>query len=86
MRRSRSWRDRQTDWQRLAPRIGVTDDATLAIYRKRYLEGLPQRPITAEETDAAKLYDVLAKVGGAKLIGNGDKLDPGTFYKATMEN
>lgn len=74
------------DWKMLAPRIGVTDDATLAIYRKRYLEGLPQRPITAEETDAAKLYDVLAKVGGAKLIGNGDKLDPGTFYKATMEN
>jgi NitT/TauT family transport system substrate-binding protein len=74
------------DWQKLAPRIGVHDAATLEIYRKRYVEGMPQRPISADEADAAKLYAVLAKLGGAKLVGNGSKLDPGTFYKAAMEN
>ncbi|HEY1735462.1 MAG TPA: ABC transporter substrate-binding protein [Methylovirgula sp.] len=73
----------QDEWTKLAPRIGVSDPAALAIYRKRYLEGLPRRPIAAEEADAAKLYDVLAKAGGEKLVGPGKTLDPGTFYKAS---
>lgn len=74
------------DWQKLAPRIGVSDPAALEIYRKRYLEGLPQRSVAAEEADAAKLYRVLAQIGGRKLVGSGAKLDPGTFYKAAKEN
>jgi len=73
------------EWQKLAPRIGVSDKAALEIYRKRYLEGLPQRSVAAEEADAAKLYQVLAKVGGPKLVGPGKKLDPGTFYKALKD-
>ncbi len=73
------------DWQKLAPRIGVTDAAALAIYRKRYLEGMPQRSAAADEADAAKLYRVLAELGGAKLVGPGTKLDPGTFYKTETE-
>ncbi len=56
-------------WEKLAPHIGVSDAATLAIYRKRYLEGIPRRPIADDEADAAKLYDALAKLGGAKLVG-----------------
>jgi NitT/TauT family transport system substrate-binding protein len=72
----------QDEWTKLAPRIGTSDPAALAIYRKRYLEGLPRRPVAEEEADAAKLYDVLAKAGGEKLVGSGKTLDPGTFYKA----
>lgn len=75
----------QDEWTKLAPRIGTSDPAALAIYRKRYLEGLPRRPAAAEEADAAKLYDVLAKAGGEKLVGSGKTLDPGTFYKAATE-
>ncbi len=74
------------EWKKLAPQIGVSDPAILEVYRKRYLEGLPQRPLAADEADAAKLYDVLAKIGGPKLVGNGNKLDPGTFYKAAVAN
>ncbi|QXX75953.1 hypothetical protein MHY1_02787 [Methylovirgula sp. HY1] len=74
------------DWQKLAPRIGVSDPAALEIYRKRYLEGLPQRSVAAEEADAAKLYRVLAKIGGRKLVGSGTELDPGTFYEALKGN
>lgn len=73
------------DWQKLESRIGVHDAATLEIYRKRYIEGIPQRPIAADEADAAKLYTVLAKLGGAKLVGTGAKLAPGTYYKADGE-
>jgi len=75
----------QADWQKLAPRIGVHDAATLDIYRKRFVEGIPQRPVAADEADAAKLYSVLARLGGAKLVGTGTKLAPGTYYKADGE-
>ena len=33
------------EWQRLAPRIGVSDPQALAIYRARYSEGILRRPV-----------------------------------------
>lgn len=74
------------EWQKLEPLIGVKDKATLEIYRKRYVEGIPHRPIADDEADANKLYTVLARLGGAKLVGTGAKLAPGTYYKANGEN
>jgi NitT/TauT family transport system substrate-binding protein len=68
------------EWQRLSTRIGVTDAAGLDIYRKRYSEGIPRRPIADEKRDAAELYRVLAEAGGAELVGPARELDPGTFY------
>lgn len=70
------------EWQRLAPRIGVSDPAKLDVYRRRYLEGLPSRPLAEEETDAKALYRVLADIGGTDLVGPARELDPGTFYTA----
>jgi NitT/TauT family transport system substrate-binding protein len=69
------------DWQRLAPRIGTTDGATLAIYRQRYAEGIPRRSIAEEADDAKTLYRVLADIGGADLVGPAKELDAGTFYR-----
>jgi NitT/TauT family transport system substrate-binding protein len=68
------------EWQRLAPRIGVVDKAGLEIYRKRYAEGIPRRPVGEEENDARALYHVLAEFGGADLVGPARELDKGTFY------
>ena len=70
-----------TEWQRLAPRIGVTDAGTLALYRQRYSEGIPRRPIDAEAADARALYKILADIGGADLVGPGQELDAGSFYR-----
>ncbi len=69
-------------WAAAAQRIGPKDAATLAIYRKRYIAGVPKRSVAAEEEDAAALYRVLAEIGGEKLVGPGKTLDPGTFYKS----
>ncbi|BDV33433.1 ABC transporter substrate-binding protein [Methylocystis iwaonis] len=68
-------------WAAAASRIGQKDAATLDIYRKRYVAGIPKRPIAEEEKDAAALYKVLAETGGEKLVGPGKTLAPGTFYK-----
>jgi NitT/TauT family transport system substrate-binding protein len=71
----------ETEWQRLAPRIGVRDPASLAIYRQRYSEGIVRRPIAEEEADARALYGVLAEVGGPELVGPARELNRGTFYR-----
>jgi len=70
----------EAEWQRLAPRIGVSDKVGLEIYRRRYGDGIPRRPIRDEELDAAGLYRVLAEIGGAELVGPARELDKGTFY------
>jgi NitT/TauT family transport system substrate-binding protein len=70
------------EWQRLAPRIGVDGADALEIYRRRYIEGIPRRPLADEAADAQALYRVLAEIGGAELVGPAQALDPGTFYSA----
>jgi NitT/TauT family transport system substrate-binding protein len=71
-----------SEWQRIVPLIGNNDPATLAVYRQRYREGIPRRPIADEEADARTLYHVLAKLGGTELVGSATDLAPGTFYRA----
>jgi len=75
----------ESEWQRLAPRIGTTDPNTLAIYRKRYAEGITRREVAEEEADAGALYRVLAEIGGADLTGPARELAPGTFYRPAAE-
>lgn len=70
----------EAEWQHLAPRIGVADKAGLDIYRQRYSEGIPRRPIGEEEQDARALYRVLAELGGTELVGPARELAAGTFY------
>jgi NitT/TauT family transport system substrate-binding protein len=73
-------------WQQLAPRIGTSDAAALEVYRDRYLEGIPRRPVDAELADATELYTVLAEIGGPELVGPAPTLDPRTFYTASGPN
>lgn len=70
------------EWERLAPLIGAHDAATLAIYRDRYREGIPRRPIADEEADARVIYRVLARLAGPELVGPASELEPGTFYRS----
>jgi NitT/TauT family transport system substrate-binding protein len=70
------------EWERIAPLTGAPDAATLRVYRDRYREGIPRRPIADEEADARVLYRVLAAIGGRELVGPAQELDSGTFYHA----
>jgi NitT/TauT family transport system substrate-binding protein len=69
------------EWWRIAPLAGVADAAALRILRDRYRAGVPRRPIADEEADARVLYGVLARLGGAELVGPAPELAPGTFYR-----
>ncbi|WP_316174175.1 ABC transporter substrate-binding protein [Bradyrhizobium sp. SZCCHNRI1073] len=70
------------DWQTIAPLTGAPDEATLRVYRDRYREGIPRRPVAEEEADARVLYGVLASIGGRDLVGPAAELSPGTYYRA----
>ena len=74
--------DSPDEWQRLVPRIGVSDAAGLDVYRRRYVEGMPRRSVRDEAADAKVLYRILAEVGGPDLVGSARELAPGTFYMA----
>jgi NitT/TauT family transport system substrate-binding protein len=67
-------------WQRLAPLVRA-EGAELEKLRDRYREGIPLRTVAEEEADAARLYRVLAQVGGEKLVGDAPEMAPGTFWR-----
>lgn len=69
------------EWQRLAPLVRA-EGRELEVLRNRYREGIPQRPVAADESDAAKLYELLAVLGGEKLVGRERQMAPGTFWAA----
>jgi NitT/TauT family transport system substrate-binding protein len=67
-------------WEPIKARLRLNDDAALAVYRQRYLEGVPKRTVAEEAADAALLYRRLAEVGGEALVGKVKDLDTGLFY------
>jgi NitT/TauT family transport system substrate-binding protein len=70
-------------WAPIKARLRLKDDAALAVYRQRYLEGVPKRTIAEQAADARVLYRRLAKVGGEALVGKATDLDLGLFYDPT---
>lgn len=69
------------EWNALRPLMNAEDDRTFTAYRDRTREGIPRRPIAAEEADARALFKTLASIGGADLVGPSQELDPGLYYR-----
>lgn len=68
-------------WQRLHADGLIQDEGkSLEALRENYRKGIPFRPIAEEEGDAAKLYRVLAALGGEKLVGSAKAMAPGTYW------
>ncbi|HZZ60431.1 MAG TPA: ABC transporter substrate-binding protein [Roseiarcus sp.] len=67
-------------WAPIKTRLGLKDDATLEVYRKRYLAGVPKRTVAEQAVDARVLFRALADIGGKALVGEGTEFDTGLFY------
>ncbi len=67
------------EWLRLAPLVRA-EGKELETLRDRYREGIPRRSVAEEEVDAARLYRVLAEIGGEKLVGSAPDMAPGTYW------
>jgi NitT/TauT family transport system substrate-binding protein len=70
------------EWRTLAP-IVRAQGAELEKLRDRYRQGIPSRPVAEDAEDAARLYGVLARIGGEKLVGAASEMAPGTFWQGT---
>lgn len=67
------------EWQRLMPMTGAASQGELEKLRDAYRAGIPHHWGATEQADAAKLYKLLAEVGGEQLVGPAKELAPGTF-------
>ncbi len=68
------------EWQRIRPLMKAKDDTVFETLKRRYREGIVRRWGDEERAQAAKLFAVLAKLGGEKLVGKARTLPPGTFW------
>lgn len=67
------------EWRVLAPLTGAASDAELIQLRDAYRRGIPMRPERGGHAAAQRLYELLARVGGAALVGTGKTLPEGIF-------
>lgn len=68
------------EWEILRTMTRAEDDATLAALRDHFRAGIPERPLDEELADTAKVYKILAELGGEKLVGKSVSMAPGTFW------
>ena len=67
-------------WQIVRPLMAAEDEATFEALKHDFLAGIPRRSTAEERADAEKLYAVMARLGGARLVGKGDALPPDLYY------
>lgn len=75
--------ERDEEWQRIAPLTGAAGTAELHRLRDAYRAGVLPRWGGAERAATARLYDVLAEIGGPALVGPATRLPPGTFWETS---
>jgi len=68
-----------TEWEQIAPLTGAADTAELVNLRDTYRDGIPRRWGATEREAAARLYKLLAEIGGTTLVGASPELAAGTF-------
>lgn len=66
-------------WERLRPLMQAADTAEFDKLRDYYRAGIPGAFDAAGVAACAKLYDVLARIGGAELVGPKPGFDPRLF-------
>jgi len=67
------------EWERIAPLTGAANTTELIRLREAYRDGIPRHWGAAERDAAARLYRLLAGIGGTTLVGSSPDLAPGTF-------
>lgn len=69
------------EWDSIAPLTKAKDGATLKNLRDGYRNGIPRGLNNNGANVATQVFDVLAREGGRRLVGEATKLLPGTFWQ-----
>ena len=67
------------EWERIKPLTGAQDALELAKLRDTYRRGIPRSWSADDTASAARLFRLLAEIGGDALVGPSRDLAPGTF-------
>jgi NitT/TauT family transport system substrate-binding protein len=72
--------DRDEAWAPIRPLMSAEDEATFQKLKRYFLEGIPNRSISDERIDAEKLFGVLARIGGERLVGPVQSFPEGLYW------
>ena len=70
-------------WTIVRPLMAADDDAIFEALKREYLAGIPRRPVAEERSDGERLFSVMSRLGGERLVGTGTGLPPGLYYDGT---
>jgi NitT/TauT family transport system substrate-binding protein len=66
-------------WAKIRPLMQAPDEATFEDLKQAFLRGIPHKPRDEEIADTTSLYAIVAKLGGAPLVGSATSL-PSAIY------
>ncbi|MCJ2131139.1 ABC transporter substrate-binding protein [Methylobacterium sp. E-045] len=69
-----------TTWDVVRPLMSAEDEPTFEALKRDFLAGIPRRPLATERTDGERLFGVLARLGGERLVGAGKTLPAGLYF------
>ena len=70
-------------WDRLRPMMKARSEAEFTALREGFRQGIPRTLERRHIEDARKLFEILAELGGERLVGRGTRFDGDVFW--TME-
>ena len=71
-------RDDSTAWDRLRPKMRAKEDRDFEALKAGFIAGIPN-PGPVDTNAAAKMLELMAELGGEKLVGNATTLPDGVF-------
>ena len=71
------------EWERLRPLMQAEDEATCRALRDGFRAGIPTAAVAQAEAAARQAFLVLAREGGAPLVGNAAELGDGVFWQGS---
>ena len=66
-------------WQSIRPLMAAKDEATFGVLKRAFIDGIPHKSRGEEIKDAQSFFSVVAKLGGAALVGTAAEL-PENLY------
>lgn len=75
--------DDASAWAVVRPLMSAEDEPTFEALKRDFLAGIPRRSLATERGDGERLYGVLARLGGERLVGAGATLPAELYFDGT---
>lgn len=65
-------------WEALRPQMNAANDAEFEALKAGWIAGIPSS-MSVDETQAARMFDLMSELGGPELVGEAETLPDGVF-------